>query len=390
MKGLRASWLKAAAAKSGELLHRLELSHERFGAPAGLRCLGVGDSIDVPIVSGAALVHPPWTARRRRPKCLVGPGHQNLERELVHTLPGAGVARLPAGRLLGSAGIAFDNDGFIIAEPARQIANPHGPFAFRERYQFVRPSVSSVRGEWVALTGQGAQGYFHWMLDILPRLSLVEQVSLRPCGYLLPHDVPRVALESLSRLGISDQRIQLVTPADHIRCDCLVVASNPSVPGNPPPWAIEFLRTRVADMEPARQPRERKKFVVSREHASCRRILNVAALMDALAPHGFSLLRLEDLALADQIKLFREASHIVAPHGAGLVNVAFCCEGTKLLELFGDDYVNACFLALADVAGVDYAFAICQSVATEKKGANSGDMILSSETVQAASRWARE
>lgn len=393
MKGLRASWVsvgKAVAARSGELLHRFDFSHERFGAPAGLRCLGVGDAIDVPIVSGAILVHPPWTARRRMPRCLNGAGHQILEKEFVHTLPGAGIAGLRGGRLLGSEGITFDHAGFIIAEPARQIGNPHGPFAFRERYQFVRPAVSVKRGQWVALTGQGAQGYFHWMLDILPRLALVELVSPRPCGYFVPHDVPLVALESLARLGISDRRIQLVTPADHIRCDCLVVASNPSVPGNPPPWAIEFLRTRVAGIEPTLYLGECRKFVVSREHASCRRVLNEAAVMDALEPLGFSLIRLEDLKLADQIRLFREASHIVAPHGAGLVNVAFCGEGTRLLELFGDDYVNACFFALADVAEVDYTFAICQSVATNNRGANSGDMFLSSEIVQAALRWACE
>jgi capsular polysaccharide biosynthesis protein len=314
--------------------------------------------------------------------------HPNFARELTHRLPGAGGAVLANGRLLGSNGIVFNNHNCIVAEPGRQIAHTGGPFAFRELYQFFRPPISSLRGKWVALTGQGAEGYFHWMLDTLPRLAILQRLIPEPDGYLVPQQAANFARESLTLAGIPHNQIRLVGPGDHIRADALAVASAPSVPGNPPPWAIAFLRERlITSVSPANAP-QRRRLVISRENASCRRILNIGDLMCALEPLGFELVEFEKHSLRSQITLCQETSHIVAPHGAGLTNLAFCGKGARVLELFGDDYVNVCFYALADIVGLDYTFAICRHVAPTKKGTNSGDLLLDTSAIAAIRGWA--
>ena len=52
-----------------------------------------------------------------------------------------------------------------------------------------------------------------------------------------------------------------------------------------------------------------------------------------MALKGFEPITLESLSIAEQVKTFAEATHIVAPHGAGLVNCLWCRPGTKVYEL---------------------------------------------------------
>ena len=42
---------------------------------------------------------------------------------------------------------------------------------------------------------------------------------------------------------------------------------------------------------------------------------------------------LEKMTIREQIKTFAEATHIVAAHGAGLVNLLWCSAGTKIIEI---------------------------------------------------------
>ncbi|MBC8010793.1 MAG: glycosyltransferase family 61 protein, partial [Burkholderiales bacterium] len=74
----------------------------------------------------------------------------------------------------------------------------------------------------------------------------------------------------------------------------------------------------------------------------------------ALAARGFATVCLEELGWAEQIAVFRRARVVVAPHGAGLANLAFCAPGTRVVELVGRAYFNPVFWRLAALRGLDY------------------------------------
>jgi capsular polysaccharide biosynthesis protein len=93
---------------------------------------------------------------------------------------------------------------------------------------------------------------------------------------------------------------------------------------------------------------------LSRSRAQRRRVTNEAELRAALERQGFTTVHLEDLTWAEQINAFRHAKVIVAPHGAGLANLAFCAPGTRVVELFHRAYVHGCFWRLAALRGLDY------------------------------------
>jgi hypothetical protein len=69
---------------------------------------------------------------------------------------------------------------------------------------------------------------------------------------------------------------------------------------------------------------------------------------------GFEQVALGSMGVAEQIRLFAEATHIVAAHGAGLTNLAFCRPGTLVCELQSDGSPQAEFRHLAALRGLRY------------------------------------
>jgi capsular polysaccharide biosynthesis protein len=74
-----------------------------------------------------------------------------------------------------------------------------------------------------------------------------------------------------------------------------------------------------------------RKIFISRDKARSRKVNNSSELLIALK--GWESVTLEDLPIREQIKIFAEASHVLATHGAGLVNIMWCKEGTKIIEI---------------------------------------------------------
>ena len=74
-----------------------------------------------------------------------------------------------------------------------------------------------------------------------------------------------------------------------------------------------------------------RKIVVLRPGAKTRRMLNSDELL--LKLKGWETVTLENLSIKDQIKTFAEASHVLAAHGAGMVNLLWCQPGTKVIEI---------------------------------------------------------
>jgi capsular polysaccharide biosynthesis protein len=81
---------------------------------------------------------------------------------------------------------------------------------------------------------------------------------------------------------------------------------------------------------------------------------NEGSIVAELQQRGFEIVTPDILSLAEQVRLFRDASLIVGPHGAGMTNIVFCEPGTIVYELLSTHYRNACFCSLAHVCGLRY------------------------------------
>ncbi len=74
-----------------------------------------------------------------------------------------------------------------------------------------------------------------------------------------------------------------------------------------------------------------KKIVVLRPGAKTRRLVNSDELL--LKLKGWDTVSLENLSIKAQMQIFAESTHILAAHGAGLINLLWCRPGTKIIEI---------------------------------------------------------
>jgi capsular polysaccharide biosynthesis protein len=237
-------------------------------------------------------------------------------------------------------------------------ANPHEA-ARHSLFQRKRiASIERLAGTSSVLATSESAGFFHWITDALPRLQILRKASPLPWEaidhFLISEGIPAIH-ESLSLLGIPADKLIVTRRDSHFLCDWLIVPSLPGAPGNVPPWAIDFLRSQFIKSS-AETPIKPKRIYVSRSKASGRKISNEEEILPLLSSRGFARIALEEMSLSDQITLFSQAEAIIAPHGAGLTNLAWCAPKTKLLEIFSPLYVNLCYWAIASLTQADYYY----------------------------------
>jgi capsular polysaccharide biosynthesis protein len=83
-------------------------------------------------------------------------------------------------------------------------------------------------------------------------------------------------------------------------------------------------------------------------------------VMERIAPLGFRKVTLSGMSVSEQCELFSSAEVVVAPHGAGLTNLLFCREGTRVVEIFPPTYINPGYWVLANHLGLEYYCSIAE------------------------------
>jgi len=213
------------------------------------------------------------------------------------------------------------------------------------------------------LLADAPDNYFHWLVDVLARYrppvfdlfarspeATSPPVLLQPPldsawkrqshALAVPKSTPRLSLEPAGRIEVA-----------HL----LYVPELSGGTMNPPPALLEtFDGMRASAMAgvPMRAPW--RKLYLSRQGNSRRVLANEAEVAACAEAAGFALVQTETLSVADQIRLFAEASHIVAPHGAALANIGFCQPGAALCELHMASYVHQAYRSLAALRGLRY------------------------------------
>lgn len=110
-----------------------------------------------------------------------------------------------------------------------------------------------------------------------------------------------------------------------------------------------------------------KKIYITRKGTKKRILLNEQAIEDSFIRAGFTIVRLEDMQIFEQMAAFRDAKIVIAPHGAGLANIIFSEPGTKIVELIASCYPNPCFADVANSAQLDYEMHIFPATGQEHK-----------------------
>ncbi|MBN9511213.1 MAG: glycosyltransferase family 61 protein [Alphaproteobacteria bacterium] len=120
-------------------------------------------------------------------------------------------------------------------------------------------------------------------------------------------------------------------------------------------WALASVRA-LFDLAPRTRTR---RLLISREDAGYRLIANAAEITPLLQACGFEVIVPGRLPFAEQVAAFRDATHVIGPHGAAFANTLFCAPGTHVLEAFHPQYGTWAYAILGQALGLDYAALAC-------------------------------
>lgn len=221
----------------------------------------------------------------------------------------------------------------------RKIQGSQAQDSFRRVLDLNQPDIVKIDGKVAVVAGLSGHNYFHWMVDVLPRLELLRQSQMidQIDWFWINRPQSNFQQETLRWLGIPAKKLLAADQHPCIQAD-LIVPSFPSHLGWVEPWVLAFLRRQF--LPKAAQAPSPERIYISRTQAHHRRLLNETAVLERLAQLGFVSVELESLPLTEQIALFAQAKVIVAPHGGGLTNLLFCQPGTAVIELFAPSYIR--------------------------------------------------
>jgi len=296
--------------------------------------------------------------------CLYGTEHPDFA--------GKELTELPASVWSLKNGIVFSDYGYVLLKQKKEIKlvrelsipmfdldiNEH---YFHEKYKWrYFNKIKKINGTVAVINSTcSSHNYYHWLIETLPRLFLIEKSGINPDYYYISNELP-FHKSAINELGIPEEKIISPQINTCIEATNLIVPSlvfqakrKTSSTGNYikslPSWACDWLNSlfKINSIKS-------KNFYISRKNAPARRILNESELILYLESKGFEIVELEGLAIKQQAELFMSASTIVAAHGAGLANLVFCKLGAKLIEFFPNEHPRIYYKIIAENLKIDY------------------------------------
>lgn len=197
--------------------------------------------------------------------------------------------------------------------------------------------------------------YHRWMTEALPAICLgVEHVGRDRALLILP-PLTRWQAESLELLNLGDVPRVVVDVGHHYHFERAFFSEylsgraaafiSPRVQA-----ALDVLAAGVESPVSGTAKRLYVAYTGPRDGG----LSNEPEVQALMVRHGFAVVVLNGVPLAQQVAMFREAEVVIGPHSPGMSNLAFSRPGTRVLELFSSDRVNPCVKLIAQNRGIKY------------------------------------
>jgi capsular polysaccharide biosynthesis protein/Flp pilus assembly protein TadD len=212
------------------------------------------------------------------------------------------------------------------------------------------PPEPAIESDAVLLGGGG--NYYHNVVDWLSRMpAIIGDPQLAELPLLVSNDVPASVIEILEMLGVSPDRLRLLTPGLHPVKRLWVPSLAHGRLGCVSPRYLDFLEERLFSRFRAGPTQGPRRLYFGRRDDRHRRIVNAEPVMALLEKFGFETVALERMSAREQFELCAGAEAVVAPFGAGLTNMLACPETTAVIELTHEHAVRPLFPILAGLRG---------------------------------------
>lgn len=214
--------------------------------------------------------------------------------------------------------------------------------------------------------------YFHWLIETLPRLSLLEAQAdfSNKCPLYLPNisERPSFVWDGLNSVGWGHKIKHL--PNGSYRMCRLLVPTLTAPRGHISKDALLWLRQKFLIQNNSvdfAEEHDSSRIYVARDDALVRRVINSNEVDALMTEFGFRKVVMAGKTISEQASIFSSASLIVGIHGAALANVAFCRRGSTLLEIFMDGWFTKAYFNLSRQLEMSYGCFLAENVGGHMK-----------------------
>ncbi len=296
------------------------------------------------------------------------------------------IAMLENTRFISGSRFLISEDNTLISDEYAefwQVPDWSGRFLYSEISQdgkvalIVRRGNPYVLSNGMHLMHEYASNYFHALVELIPRLIIMESAGIDvSVPLLLQEELHENITFAISIFKNPDRKIVLLKNNSLFECEKLVFSSDVSSVQDvykrarlPTETRIDvntlyFVReTVIARILPSHSCDEGSRALIYVKRGTrARGIKNESEIESALRPLGFACISVEMLSFEQQVHLFNNASIIVAPTGASLTNMLWCKEGTKVCVLAAEHVAMPLEIwhQLGDIAGCDTSICLGQ------------------------------
>lgn len=263
------------------------------------------------------------------------------------------ILTIPKGVVVSDYGPVLTPDNYLIGDQTlhnRRLDDTTGAVARRAIEQYRRGrELIRVKGRAVCLTGIWSEVYFHWLMEIFPRLILLSIADM-PFDKVIMYDkVLPFHLESLGKLGIRPSQIVPCGRLDMIQADELLLPSYTAHADSPHLDMVQY----VADLFP-HPPQPELNIYWARSRKGNPRLINEEDLFPIMERYGFQILYPEDYTIGEQAEIIRKTRYFLSVHCSGLTNIIFCPPGATIIEIMQQGAETPIFERLAQNCGLNF------------------------------------
>ena len=198
--------------------------------------------------------------------------------------------------------------------------------------------------------------YYHFLCDAIPDIWMYTNEGGRISGLdaiLMPYCGTKWQDEICQLIGIDSARIRGLHTFERclIRSAHISFRAKGGLASSP---TLHHSLTSIFKPETFEADSCPRKIYISRLGSKKRQLINELELIEFLQYQGYTCIDCSKESFTSQIRLFRNADYIIAPHGAALTNIAWCKPGTKVFDIIPIDHANPCFHDLAVQASLEY------------------------------------
>ncbi len=221
----------------------------------------------------------------------------------------------------------------------------------------------TIPGRVFLIGARGAHNFYHWMVDIVPKLAVLQQAGFTFSSddkFIVPYAKAEFCREMVAHFGIDPKQLLETEKLQPYLCvnELIVPLMENKMGLTMGPWLPELMKQQF--ISPVSESGIGRRLFIIRDplNSDGRQIKNQSEVVKALQLRGFECIQPEKYSVVEQAQLFSEASVIVAAHGAALSHVMFCKPGATVVELYAN-HIAPCFWAISALCELDYYHLYC-------------------------------